>query len=75
LSYVRAAIEQDEEEYTFKVYMSDSVQLAGEDKFITRRWCDIANDLKKPVDNRTGDEVAADVIKRLGLIPKGVNEE
>lgn len=47
--------------------MSDSAQLAGENKFITRRWCDIASDLKKPVDNRTGDEVAADVIKRLGL--------
>jgi len=74
LSYVRAAIEQDEEDYTFKVYMSDSAQLAGENKFITRRWCDIANDLKKPPDNRTGDEVAADVIKRLGLSLKGGEE-
>lgn len=54
--------------------MTDSAQLAVENKYITRRWCEIMEDTKKPVDNRTGDEVAADVIKRLGLSLKGGEE-
>ena len=71
---MRAAINQDAEEYAYRVYMTDSAQLAVENKYITRRWCEIMEDTKKPVDNRTGDEVAADVIKRLGLSLKGGEE-
>ena len=74
MSYVRAAIAQDSEEYAYKVYMTDSAQLSVENKYISRRWCEIMEDMKKPVDNRTGDEVAADVIKRLGLSLKGGEE-
>jgi len=75
LHYVRSAIEKDTEEYAFKVYMTDSVQMVGEQKHITKRWCEFVEDIKKPVDDRSGDEVAAEVIMRLSLIPKGVNEE
>ena len=71
---MRAAIDQDAEDYAYRVYMTDSTQLAAENKYITRRWCEIMEDTKKPVDNRTGDEVAADVIKRLGLSLKGGEE-
>lgn len=72
---MRAAIERDSEEYAFKVYMTDSIQIVGEQKHITKRWCELVEDIKKPVDDRSGDEVAAEVIMRLGLIPKGVNED
>ena len=51
--------------------MTDSVQMSGENKHIAKRWCEVVDDMKKPIDNRSGDEVALEVIQRLGLKPKG----
>lgn len=33
--------------------------------YITAKFADIIN--PKPVDNRTGEEIAADIIKRAGI--------
>ena len=43
--------------------MADAVQFMGQNKYPAQRY----TDLLKPKDTRTGDEVAADVITRLGL--------
>lgn len=37
----------------------------GENKRLTVRYVDMIN--PQPVDNRTGDEIALDVINKLGL--------
>ena len=43
--------------------MTDTIQLAAQNKYRLDRWAD---SLKEP-DKRTGDEIAADVIENLGL--------
>ena len=63
---MKAKIEQDEQELAYKIYMTDSLKgIVG----MKSRWIDLID--KKPVDNRTGDEIAIDVIQKAGLIVGG----
>ena len=60
---MKAKIEQDEQELAYKIYMTDSLKgIVG----MKSRWIDLID--RKPVDNRTGDEIAVDVIQKAGLI-------
>lgn len=53
------------EKFTYRVYVTDSLQLAGQNKYLTTRWAEMQDIGYK--DARTGDEIALDVIKRAGL--------
>lgn len=64
-----AKCQQDDEEFSFRVYMTEIVRLRGENKTLRKSWLDIID--PKPVDNRSGDEIAMDVIKKTGLVCKG----
>ena len=50
----------------FFVDVTDSLQLCPQNKYITNRYYDIING-KINKDNRTGDEIAADTIKKIKL--------
>ena len=53
----------------YRAYVTDSLQLAPQNKALMKRWIDSIKDVTP--DNRTGDEVALDVIRRLGLTMEG----
>ena len=53
--------------------MTDAAQLTPQSKYLTVRWAELVD--RKPVDNRSGDEIAADIIARAGLVPKGGEED
>lgn len=60
----------EEEEKVYRIYLTDAMKQAVENvsKFagggvMSKRWFD----LFKPVDNRTGEEVAAEVVCNAGL--------
>lgn len=55
--------EQDDEERSFRLYMTEIVRLRGENKTLTKSWLDIID--PKPVDNRSGDEIAMDFVRRM----------
>lgn len=44
-----------------------TARYAGGD-YMQTRWEDLAN--PKPVDSRSGNEIAAEVIKKAGLVPR-----
>lgn len=57
----------------YRVYVTDALKVIGENtakyaggNYLSARYTDIA--YPKPQDNRTGKEIAADVIKRAGLV-------
>ena len=54
-----------DEERAFHIYIADSLYYHGQNMILTKRFSEL--DKKVAVDNRTGDEVANEVIKRLGL--------
>lgn len=53
----------------YRFYIADSLQLATQNKHLVKSLHDIL--YPKPIDTRTGDEIAADVIKAAGLTFEG----
>ena len=66
---MRAKCEQDFEEMSYRTYVTEILRLRGENKTLTKSWLDIID--PKPVDNRSGDEIAVQVLRNTGLTPKG----
>lgn len=56
---------------SYRIYLTDAVQAIGQDKYPQERWITILT--RKP-DTRTGDEIAAEVIRSAGLVLGGENE-
>lgn len=53
------------------MYITDTLYYQGEQKRLTVRYADIVNKKTDHADERTGDEIAEDIIARLGLIETG----
>lgn len=49
----------------FRYYVTETLRLRGENKYITGSWADMVRD--QAVDTRTGDEIALEVIRAAGL--------
>lgn len=69
---------KSEREKSRDIYITDAMQLIGENVarrngggYLSKRWADLAV-VKKNTDTRSGEEIAADVITKCGLV---VNEE
>lgn len=65
MRYVTSKYKLYQDEVAYRVYMADSVFYQAEGKKLTVRYVDYIH--PKPVDNRTGDEIALSVIEKLGL--------
>lgn len=65
MSYALARIEQQSRDELFRAYVARSIQAIPEGKYVEDQYTDLAYPL--PVDPRSGDEIAEDVIRRLGL--------
>lgn len=48
----------------YRIYVTDSLFYQGQNQRLTSRYLDLLN---RKVDNRTGDEIARDVIVGAGL--------
>lgn len=49
----------------YKIYISDTLYHQAQNQRLTVRFIDILD--QKPIDNRSGDEIALDVIQKAGL--------
>lgn len=69
MRYVEARIEQENRDEAYRIYVTKSLQLAPQNKFINVSY----NDLLKPkkIDTRSGDEIALDIFERAGLSFEG----
>lgn len=61
-----ARYRKERDEMAFKVYVTDSLYLMGQHKFIGRRWYDQVR--PKVYDGIDAATVVADVTKRAGLV-------
>lgn len=49
----------------YRCYVTDAIYYKGQNKIINVRYTDLMH--PKEIDTRSGDEIALDVINRLGL--------
>ena len=50
------------------MYISENTARASSGRYLTKRYAEIIGEAKK--DTRTGEEIAADIITRAGLVVK-----
>ena len=75
MKYMVARFLKEQEDYAYRVYTTDTLQIIaqntarlsrdGKGTYPSKRWVDLID--QKPVEKRSGDEIAADVINRCGL--------
>lgn len=72
MRYAMARFNQHQRDLAYRIYVTDCLRIISENtakmgggSYITAKFADIIN--PKPVDNRTGEEIAADIIKRAGI--------
>ena len=63
IKYLISYREQFYRDEAYRLYITDSIYYRGQNKALTIRY----EDLFKPQDTRSGDEIAADIIKRMEL--------
>lgn len=71
-------MEQETEELIYKVFSSDALKVLTENtqrfnggSVMSKRWADMIDGTE---DNRSGEEIAEDIISRAGLIRGGAAE-
>ena len=67
MRYVEARIDEYNREEAYRIYVTKSLQLAPQSKHLQVSYLDILNPQKIKVDDRSGDEIVADVMKSAGL--------
>lgn len=60
-----ARFEEQQRGEVFRVYAAKALQSIPQGKYVQADYWELTH--PRPVDPRTGDEIAADVITRLGL--------
>ena len=72
MRYAMARYQSQQRDLAYRIYIGDCLRIIGENtakmgsgSYITAKFPDIIN--PKPADNRTGEEIAADIIKRAGI--------
>ena len=72
MRYATARFNQHQRDLAYRIYVTDCLRIISENtakvgggSYITAKFSDIIN--PKPVDNRTGEEIASDIIKRAGI--------
>lgn len=65
MRYTATRYKREKREEAYRFYVTDSLSYGPQNKYITQRYADLIK--PKATDNRSGDEIAADVIRTLGL--------
>ena len=76
MRYVLAQYRREQEDKAYRIYVTDALRLISENtassvggKYITARFADVIAPPKEE-DNRTCEEITADIIARCGLVVK-----
>lgn len=72
MRYAMSRYQSQVRDLAYRIYVSDCLRIISENtakicggSYITAKLADIIN--PKPVDDRTGEEIAADIINRAGI--------
>lgn len=69
MRYVVARYNQEQRETAYRIFVTESLALIPQNKYLQNKYIDMIQ--IKHTDNRSGDEIARDVINRIGLKVKG----
>lgn len=65
MRYVKAKWQQSQQDLAYRIYITDSLYALERNQILEKRFIDFI--YPPEVDDRDGNEIATDVIQRLGL--------
>ena len=65
MRYVEARLDEYNREEAYRIYVSNSLQLIPQNKYIGISYLDMLNTKKE--DQKTGDDIIMDIMNRAGL--------
>ena len=72
MRYAIARYQSQQRDFAYRIYVTDCLRIISENtakicggSYITAKFADIID--PKPADNRTGEEIAADIIRRAEI--------
>lgn len=68
MRYAAARYQRMMRETAFRLYVTDTLYYSARGQILNQRYADLINIKTEAKDNRSGDEIAADIIKRAGLV-------
>jgi hypothetical protein len=64
---VKARIETENREFAYRFFVTENLRNIPQNKYYNMDLLEFYEEIKKPHDTRSGDEIALDVIENLGL--------
>ena len=70
MDFIVALFQKEQEDMAYRIYVTDALKLLTENgnRTLNFRFAELLEKRNKPQDNRSGEEIVADVIKRCGLV-------
>lgn len=65
MRYVEARFDEYNRDEAYRIYVSRSLQLAPQDKYITKNYTDLLKPQK--IDTRSGEDIVSDIMLKAGL--------
>lgn len=68
MQYCAACAEEEAIKTAYEVYVTESLRLAAQSKYIATPFVEMIHGAPKKVDNRTAEEVVADICESAGIV-------
>ena len=65
MRYVEARFDEYNRDEAYRIYVSKSLQLIPQDKYLTKNYSDILK--PEPKDERSGEDIVSDIMLKAGL--------
>lgn len=65
MRYVEARVEENNRDEAYRIFVTKSLQLIPQNRYITKDFKDVLNPEK--TDDRTADQIVIDVLRNAGL--------
>lgn len=67
IGYFVARLEREFDQLSYMTYVTDSLYMMGHGRVLVQKWGEAIRPCRQPKDERSAEEIAADVIERGGL--------
>lgn len=72
MNFITAFFKKEQEDLMFRSYTADCLKVLTENtgRGVNLRFMEVFENARRPKNNKSGEEIAADVIKKCGLVVK-----
>lgn len=67
MRYVEARIDEYNREEAYRIYVTNSLQLTPQRKYMRSSYMDILKEMKHPTPQQSGEEIVINTMKNAGL--------